>query len=483
MPVALHGPEPAHRHFHRVGGGRDVREHVVAGRVGDRGRDFVPRASLMSTTVAPGTTPPCVLDRAGMLPVVICAEAGSALTTNATRHAQTILRVDLTIIELLPPKGADLPLDLQSPTCNGLQESDWCNTSYGRVNRHFALRNMGLQCETSPHFPSQICAFSARRHLLFPADRIAAAASTTRLPSSAVAVCVIRTYFACIGANAMVVEPACPVPRRRSSTPCRSSRLPPCIHAGTVQPAAVAPVARVPRLPQDAPRPRGRVRRRRTAACRVELHFGDGRRLRQLDLEPHPRLLRLAGRPRREVQRAERRARVVARARLPGWQHVERRRQRRHRARRPSRTSCDRRSRRVRARHRRRDERADVAERVAHVGRDRGNPLVRVRAHRRHHAGGIDSAFDRPVHAVQQRLGHVVPMRLHAASSSRATAPSSCPPRARQRGATAVVTVTGEAHFLVDPLSPLHDRQFRGRERRRPAAAAAPERVRAGLRI
>ena len=37
-----------------------------------------------------------------MLPVVICAVAGSALNNNATRHAQTTLRVDLTIIELLP---------------------------------------------------------------------------------------------------------------------------------------------------------------------------------------------------------------------------------------------------------------------------------------------------------------------------------------------------------------------------------------------
>ncbi len=52
---------------------------------------------------------------------------------------------------------------------------------------------------------------------------------------------------------------------------------------------------------------------------------------------------------------------------------------------------------------------------------------------------------------------------------------------ARLRRAAAVVAVAGEAHFLVDPLAPLHDRELGGREGRRSAAAAAAERARRRL--
>ncbi len=64
------------------------------------GTDFVPRPSLMRTTVAPGTTPPVLsLTLPTTVPVVICAAAGTALTQSAMRHAAaSTLRLDLTII-------------------------------------------------------------------------------------------------------------------------------------------------------------------------------------------------------------------------------------------------------------------------------------------------------------------------------------------------------------------------------------------------
>src|ERR1700752_370998 len=144
------------------------------------GTDFVPRDSLTSTTVAPGTTPPVLsLTVPRTLPVVICAAAGRAANSSATRHAQTTLRVDLTIIELLPLTGADYRSTCKVRHVMGYKSLIGVTRPIRRVNRHFALRNMSLQCKTLPFFRVKTAHFSAP-HLPFPAYTNAAVASTTR---------------------------------------------------------------------------------------------------------------------------------------------------------------------------------------------------------------------------------------------------------------------------------------------------------------
>ena len=55
------------------------------------GSDRVPRASLISTTVAPGTTPPCAsFTVPDTEPVVICDDAGSAAARTAAKEAAQI---------------------------------------------------------------------------------------------------------------------------------------------------------------------------------------------------------------------------------------------------------------------------------------------------------------------------------------------------------------------------------------------------------
>ena len=52
------------------------------------GASLVPRASSISVTVAPGTTPPCAsLTVPVMLPVVICAEAGRTAAPTSSKTA------------------------------------------------------------------------------------------------------------------------------------------------------------------------------------------------------------------------------------------------------------------------------------------------------------------------------------------------------------------------------------------------------------
>ena len=89
---APHGLERLQRDFDGIGVGRDVREHVVAVVVGERAwRRLVPRVSLISTTVAPGMTPPVEsTTRPVTVPVVICARAeggnrNKAATTQTTK--------------------------------------------------------------------------------------------------------------------------------------------------------------------------------------------------------------------------------------------------------------------------------------------------------------------------------------------------------------------------------------------------------------
>src|SRR6188472_190338 len=121
----------------------------------------------MRTTVAPGTTPPELsLTEPIRFPVVIWAVAGSAPNSSATRQAQIVVRVDLTIIELLPPQGCRFPLDLQSPTCNGLQRPIGVTRPLRRVNPHFALRNRSLTVRNPVVFVVKKCAFPRVRLLL-----------------------------------------------------------------------------------------------------------------------------------------------------------------------------------------------------------------------------------------------------------------------------------------------------------------------------
>ena len=55
------------------------------------GASFVPRASLMRTTVAPGTTPPCASFTVPVtLPVVIWAETGMAATSSSISAAKIL---------------------------------------------------------------------------------------------------------------------------------------------------------------------------------------------------------------------------------------------------------------------------------------------------------------------------------------------------------------------------------------------------------
>jgi len=58
------------------------------------GADFVPRASLISTTVAPGMTPPCSSRTLPeMVPVVICPNAAVDASMHVIKSTTTLLQV------------------------------------------------------------------------------------------------------------------------------------------------------------------------------------------------------------------------------------------------------------------------------------------------------------------------------------------------------------------------------------------------------
>ena len=94
---SLQRAERRHRDFDGVGVGPQVREHEIAGRVGDdRESTLVFCDSLINVTVAPGTTPPCSsLTVPVMVPVVICADAIAASAEHAERSEEPPLQSSL----------------------------------------------------------------------------------------------------------------------------------------------------------------------------------------------------------------------------------------------------------------------------------------------------------------------------------------------------------------------------------------------------
>src|SRR5687768_2008369 len=91
------------------------------------GADFVPRASLISTTVALGITPPCSSRTIPVIvPVVICASAADAASTH-TIAAMAAL-VQILRISFLPLKK---PAEVRNPVIDYTGSADYGTAGCG----------------------------------------------------------------------------------------------------------------------------------------------------------------------------------------------------------------------------------------------------------------------------------------------------------------------------------------------------------------
>ncbi len=171
---ALHGAEAVHRDFHGVDVRGDVREDVVTGGIGNR------RHRLRAARFADEHDSRAGDDPARAVFNVTENGPGRDLSRGCGRAEQQgdQARADHTASRsddhgTPPPSGCSA--DYRS-TCKvrhvmGYKSLIGVTRPAGRVNRHFALRNTSLQCETTPSFPAKTAHFRARHLLHFHATR------------------------------------------------------------------------------------------------------------------------------------------------------------------------------------------------------------------------------------------------------------------------------------------------------------------------